>query len=149
MRQDGVVRQEVALRVLHANGGVDTPGQREAPHVGDEEVDIEALVLRAGAEEIDVLRGEVETGHPVTAFPQPDQVRARAARDVEHALDGPARVAPEAVDEEIHLLLSVHVEGDLVVARRRVLSGARVAGAPGFVMSPTTRAGPRAGSTRR
>src|SRR5580765_3079328 len=57
-------------------------------------------------------------------------MRAGAARDVEHGLDGPPRIGAKAVDEEVHLLLSVHVEGDLVVARRRVLAGVRgVAGA--------------------
>src|SRR6185436_3378234 len=93
---------------------------------------VEALPRRALAEELDVRRREVEAVHPIAALAQPDQMRAGAAGDVEHGLDGPPRIGAEAVDEEVHLLLSVHVEGDLVVARRRVLAGVRrrrVAGA--------------------
>src|SRR5207302_2462991 len=50
------------------------------------------------------------------------QVWPRATGDVEHAAHGAARVALEAVDEEVDLALPVHVEGDLVEARRRVLA---------------------------
>ena len=48
-------------------------------------------------------RREVEAGHPVAALAQPDQMRAGAAGDVEHGLDGPLRIGAEAVDEEVHL----------------------------------------------
>src|SRR5215468_4660835 len=50
-------------------------------------------------------------------------MRPRAAGDIDHRLDGPFGEATEAVGEEIHLLLAVHVEGDLVVARRRIIRG--------------------------
>src|SRR4030095_15145793 len=94
-----------------------------ASHVGDVEPDLEPLLGRALAQEGDVLGREVEARHAIAAPSETDQVRARPAADVEHGLDRAPGEAAEAVDEEVHLLLPVHVESDLVVARRRVLSG--------------------------
>ena len=122
MGQDGLVREQVALRVLHADGGVHRLGQREARHVADVEPDVEALLGRALAQEGDVLRREIEAGHAVASAPETDQVGPGAAGDVEHGLDRAPGEAAEAVGEEVHLLLPVHVESDLVVARRRVVA---------------------------
>src|SRR5262249_52020768 len=73
------------------------------------------------AQEGDVLRREVKSRHAVAAAPEANQVRARAAGDVEDRADRATGIASEAVGEKIHLLLAVHVEGDLVVARRGIL----------------------------
>src|SRR5437773_4227746 len=58
--EDGLVREQVALRILHADGGVHGFRQLEAGHIGDMEPDIEPLLGRALAQEGDVLRREVE-----------------------------------------------------------------------------------------
>ncbi len=100
-------------------------GEPETGHVRHVKRHVEAGLLRPLAQVLDVLGGEIEPRHPVAALAEPDQVRPGAARDVEHGLDGPPRIAAEAVDEEVHLLLPVHVEGDLVVAGRRVLAARR------------------------
>ena len=60
MGEDRLVREQVALRILHADGGVHGLRQLEVGHVGDMEPDIEPLLGRALAQEGDVLRREVE-----------------------------------------------------------------------------------------
>src|SRR4030095_6381681 len=82
----------------------------------------EALRLRPLAQELDVLRREIEPAHPVAALREADEVGPGAAGDVQHGADGPPGIGPEGVDEEVHLLFPVHVERDLVVAGRRVLA---------------------------
>src|SRR5262245_61151551 len=121
MGEDGLIREQVTLRVLHADGRVHGPGEPEPGHVGDVEPHVQALLGRSLAQEHDVLGREVETRHAIAAAPEADQVRTRAARDVENRLDRTPGKPAEAVGEEIHLLLPIHVEGDLVVARRGVL----------------------------
>src|SRR5436309_269880 len=122
MRQQRLVREQVALRVLHADRCVNPPAEPEVGHVADDQVAAVTLRREPLAEELDVLRREVETAHPIAAVGEPDQVRSRAAGDVEHAADGAAlRELPEAVDEEVDLALAVHVERDLVEPRCRVL----------------------------
>src|SRR5262249_52577012 len=91
-----------------------------ARSVAPVERDVEPLLGRALAQEVDVLAGEIEPRHLVAAPAETNQVRAGAAGDVDHRLDGPLGKAAEAVGEEVHLLLAVHVEGDLIVTRRRV-----------------------------
>src|SRR5438552_253832 len=160
-----LVGEQVPLRVLHAECGVHRPAQAEVGHVADDELRALAFRGEALAQELDVGGREVEPGHGVAAVGETGQVWPRAAGDVEHAAHGAARVALEAVDEEVDLALPVHVEGDLVEARRRVLAhpftwGAstwpptppNVRSAPGnpwrssiarVLIAPTTRAWPR------
>ena len=128
---DRLVGEQVALRVLHADGGVDGTGKVKARHVAHAQVHGEPRVRRPLPEELDVLRREVEAAHPVPALAEADQVRAGAARDVEHGPHATAGEGPEAVNEEVHFLLPVHVEGDLVVAGRRVLARQRRRGGAG------------------
>src|SRR5262249_980383 len=119
------VGQQVPLRVLHADGGVDGTGQPETGHVPDVQGDIEPGPACAVAQELDVLGREIEAGHSIATLCEAYQVRAGPARDVEHRLDATPGVTLEAVDEEVHFLLPVHVEGDLVVPGRRVLTRRR------------------------
>src|SRR5574341_2263592 len=91
--EDCLIREQVPLRVLHADGGVHGARQPEARHIRDVETYVEALVRRPLLEEGDVLRRQVEARHAVAAPAEPDQVRARAAGDVEHGPHGALRIA--------------------------------------------------------
>src|SRR5688572_10202459 len=87
------------------------------------------LVREPLAEKLDVPARQVQPRYPVAAVREADQVRAGAARDVDHRAHAPAGEALEAVDEEVDFALAVHVEGDLVQARSAVFARASFVGA--------------------
>src|SRR5262245_10600532 len=108
------------LRVLHADGGIDGPGQTKVGHVADDQLAPVACGQQSIPQKFDVVRGQVEADHLVAPVGQAGEVRTGSAGDVQDPPDGPPGVALEGVDQEVHLPLAVHVEGDLVELGRAV-----------------------------
>ena len=122
MGEELFVREQVALRVLHADRRVHGSAETEVRHVAYDQVGRVALVGDPLREERDVLLREIEAGHLVAAIGQADQVGPGPARDVEDPAHAASGEVAEGVDEEVHLPFAIHVERDLVQPRGRVLS---------------------------
>src|SRR3989454_7869241 len=119
--QELTVREEVPLRVLHADRRVDRARETEVRHVADDQLALVALGREPLAQELDVARRQVESRHVVSTVGEPHQVGPGAAGDVDNATDAPPGESLEAVDQEVDLALAVEVERDLVEARGAVL----------------------------
>ena len=122
MGQELLVRQQMPLGVLHADGGVHGPRQAKVGHVPDDQLSAMPAGQEPVAQEPDVLRGEVEPHHLIAPVGQPGEMGAGPTGDVQHPADRAPCVALEGVDEEVHLSLAVHVEGDLVELGRACTS---------------------------
>ena len=70
--EEVLVGEQVPLRILHADRGVDPRPELEVGHIADDQIGVKAGGAGPLPEKLDVLGREVEAGHPIAARGQPE-----------------------------------------------------------------------------